>query len=146
MGNRAVLWTDPAKWMNRIVALRGPYQYRYVLGDTTEFADARPRSSVLPSGKGNLARPSVWRTATFAACPCITGRCLTNFEGFASITAGYAAPACESTFRGVTLNHIMIRVTDVLSEWATSKAVAVTHSPIRSNLQHTVRGLVHCSL
>jgi len=41
MGNRPVLWTDPANWMNRIVALRGPYQYRYILGDTTELADAQ---------------------------------------------------------------------------------------------------------
>jgi hypothetical protein len=41
MGNRPVMWTDPANWMNRIVALRGPYQYRYILGDTTELADAQ---------------------------------------------------------------------------------------------------------
>src|SRR5438094_1433473 len=41
MGNRPVLWTDPANWMNRIVALRGPYQYRYILGDTTELANAQ---------------------------------------------------------------------------------------------------------
>jgi len=41
MGNRTVLWTDPANWMNRIVALPGPYQYRYVLGDTTELAEAQ---------------------------------------------------------------------------------------------------------
>ena len=41
MGNRPVLWTDPANWMNRIVALRGPYQYRYILGDTTDLADAQ---------------------------------------------------------------------------------------------------------
>jgi hypothetical protein len=27
--------------MNRIVNLRGPYQYRYILGDTTELADAQ---------------------------------------------------------------------------------------------------------
>jgi cephalosporin-C deacetylase-like acetyl esterase len=41
MGNRPVMWTDPANWMNRIVALRGPYQYRYILGDTTDLADAQ---------------------------------------------------------------------------------------------------------
>jgi cephalosporin-C deacetylase-like acetyl esterase len=41
MGARPVMWTDPANWMNRIVALRGPYQYRYILGDTTELADAQ---------------------------------------------------------------------------------------------------------
>jgi hypothetical protein len=41
MGNRPVLWTDPANWMNRIAALRGPYQYRTILGDTTDLADAQ---------------------------------------------------------------------------------------------------------
>jgi len=46
MGNRSVLWTDPANWMNRIVALRGPYQYRYVLGDTTELGDAQDNAYI----------------------------------------------------------------------------------------------------
>jgi cephalosporin-C deacetylase-like acetyl esterase len=41
MGERPVMWTDPANWMNRIESLRGPYQYRYILGDTTELADAQ---------------------------------------------------------------------------------------------------------
>jgi len=41
MGTRPVMWTDPANWMNRIVSLRGPYQYRYILGDTTDLADAQ---------------------------------------------------------------------------------------------------------
>src|SRR5213079_1112461 len=41
MGNRPVLWTDPANWMNRIVALPGPYRYRTILGDTTDLADAQ---------------------------------------------------------------------------------------------------------
>jgi len=41
MGNRPVMWTDPVNWMNRIVNLRGAYQYRYVLGDTTDLADAQ---------------------------------------------------------------------------------------------------------
>ena len=41
MGARPVMWTDPANWMNRIVDLHGPYQYRYILGDTTELADAQ---------------------------------------------------------------------------------------------------------
>jgi hypothetical protein len=41
MGDRPVMWTDPANWMNRIVNLHGPYQYRYILGDTTELADAQ---------------------------------------------------------------------------------------------------------
>lgn len=41
MGNRPVLWTDPVNWMNRIIDLQGSYQYRYILGDTTELADAQ---------------------------------------------------------------------------------------------------------
>jgi cephalosporin-C deacetylase-like acetyl esterase len=41
MENRPVMWTDPANWMNRIADLRGPYLYRYILGDTTELADAQ---------------------------------------------------------------------------------------------------------
>jgi hypothetical protein len=39
MGKREVLWTDPTTWMNKIAALKGPYEYRYILGDTTDFAD-----------------------------------------------------------------------------------------------------------
>jgi cephalosporin-C deacetylase-like acetyl esterase len=38
MGNRAVLWTDPTDWMGKVTALKGPYQYRYNIGDTTDFA------------------------------------------------------------------------------------------------------------
>lgn len=41
MGNRPVMWTDPANWMNRVINLHGPYQYRYILGDTTDLADAQ---------------------------------------------------------------------------------------------------------
>lgn len=41
LGTRPVLWTDPTNWMNRIIPLPGPYQYRYILGDTTDFADAQ---------------------------------------------------------------------------------------------------------
>ncbi len=41
MGNRPVLWTDPVNWMHRVVALGPPFQYRYVLGDTTDLADAQ---------------------------------------------------------------------------------------------------------
>lgn len=41
MGSRPILWTDPVSWMNRVVPLSGPYQYRYTLGDTTDFADAQ---------------------------------------------------------------------------------------------------------
>jgi dienelactone hydrolase len=38
MGKRQVMWTDPTNWMNHIVALGPPFQYRYVLGDTTDLA------------------------------------------------------------------------------------------------------------
>jgi dienelactone hydrolase len=38
MGERQVLWTDPTNWMRRSVALSPPYQYRYVLGDSTDLA------------------------------------------------------------------------------------------------------------
>jgi cephalosporin-C deacetylase-like acetyl esterase len=41
MGARPVMWTDPANWMNKIVSLHGPYEYRYILGDTTDLADAQ---------------------------------------------------------------------------------------------------------
>jgi hypothetical protein len=39
MGDRPVLWTDPTNWMRRTVFLGPPYQYRYVLGDTTDLAE-----------------------------------------------------------------------------------------------------------
>jgi hypothetical protein len=38
MGTRQVLWTDPTNWVRGVVALGKPYQYRYVLGDTTDLA------------------------------------------------------------------------------------------------------------
>jgi dienelactone hydrolase len=39
MGDRQVMWTDPTNWMRRPVALeRRPFQYRYVLGDSTDLA------------------------------------------------------------------------------------------------------------
>ena len=41
MGKRQVMWTDPTNWMNHIVALGPPFQYRYVLGDTTDLAHAQ---------------------------------------------------------------------------------------------------------
>ena len=45
MGNRPVLWTDPTNWMRRVVPLGGaPYQYRYVLGDATDFSDVQDDS------------------------------------------------------------------------------------------------------
>jgi len=30
IGRRRIFWTDPTNWMNRVVALKGPYRYRYV--------------------------------------------------------------------------------------------------------------------
>ena len=30
MGERRILWTDPANWMNQVVLVDGPYRYRYV--------------------------------------------------------------------------------------------------------------------
>jgi cephalosporin-C deacetylase-like acetyl esterase len=41
MGDRKVLWTDPANWMERTAALSGPFQYRYILGDTTDLSNAQ---------------------------------------------------------------------------------------------------------
>jgi cephalosporin-C deacetylase-like acetyl esterase len=41
MGQRQVMWTDPTNWMNHVVALGPPFQYRYVLGDTTDLATAQ---------------------------------------------------------------------------------------------------------
>ena len=41
MGNRAVLWTDPTTWMRRVVWLGPRFQYRYVLGDMTDLAEAQ---------------------------------------------------------------------------------------------------------
>ena len=41
MGQRRVVWTDPTNWMGRVVALGPPYQYRYVIGDTTDLATAQ---------------------------------------------------------------------------------------------------------
>jgi len=41
MGSRPVLWTDPTNWMRRVVALGPSFRYRYVLGDTTDLADAQ---------------------------------------------------------------------------------------------------------
>ena len=41
MGRRQVLWTDPTNWMQRVVTLGPPYRYRYVIGDTTDLANAQ---------------------------------------------------------------------------------------------------------
>ncbi|HUV96963.1 MAG TPA: hypothetical protein VMV98_05790 [Acidobacteriaceae bacterium] len=41
MGKRQVLWTDPTNWMHGVVALGSPYQYRYVVGGTTDLVNAQ---------------------------------------------------------------------------------------------------------
>lgn len=41
MGRRQVMWTDPTNWLRQVVALGPSYQYRYVLGDTTDLAQAQ---------------------------------------------------------------------------------------------------------
>jgi cephalosporin-C deacetylase-like acetyl esterase len=46
MGNRSVLWTDPANWMGHPVALEGPFRYRHVLGDTTDLHDAEDNAFI----------------------------------------------------------------------------------------------------
>ena len=46
MENRPVMWTDPTNWMGRIVAAGPTYRYRYVLGDTTDLADAQDNAYI----------------------------------------------------------------------------------------------------
>lgn len=46
MGKRQVLWTDPANWLRQVVALGPPYEYRYVLGDTTDLANAQDEAYI----------------------------------------------------------------------------------------------------
>jgi len=46
MGKRQVLWTDPTNWVGRVVAVGPPYQYRYVLGDTTDLAHAQDEAYI----------------------------------------------------------------------------------------------------
>jgi cephalosporin-C deacetylase-like acetyl esterase len=38
---RLLLWTDPTNWMGRVIDLGAPYEYRYVLGDSTDLVDAQ---------------------------------------------------------------------------------------------------------
>jgi acetyl xylan esterase AXE1 len=46
MENRPVLWTDPTNWMRRTVPLGPPFQYRYVLGDTTDLSDEQDNTYI----------------------------------------------------------------------------------------------------
>jgi hypothetical protein len=41
MGTRQVIWTDPTDWVGNVVALGPTFQYRYILGDTTDYANAQ---------------------------------------------------------------------------------------------------------
>jgi hypothetical protein len=41
MGSRRVLWTDPTNWIRTVVFAGPSFRYRYVLGDTTDLADAQ---------------------------------------------------------------------------------------------------------
>ena len=41
IGKRKVMWTDPTNWLRQVVAVGPGYQYRYVLGDTTDLAQAQ---------------------------------------------------------------------------------------------------------
>jgi dienelactone hydrolase len=46
MGKRQVMWTDPTNWLRRVVDLGGGYQYRYVIGDTTDLANAQDEAYI----------------------------------------------------------------------------------------------------
>jgi cephalosporin-C deacetylase-like acetyl esterase len=46
MGNRPVLWTDPANWMGHPVALGAPFRYRTVVGDATDLLEAEDNSFI----------------------------------------------------------------------------------------------------
>jgi hypothetical protein len=39
IGERRILWTDPANWMNQVIAAEGTYRYRLVGEDHTPFLD-----------------------------------------------------------------------------------------------------------
>jgi len=41
MGDRPVLWTDPANWMGRVVFAGPRFRYRWVLGDVTEMSETQ---------------------------------------------------------------------------------------------------------
>jgi cephalosporin-C deacetylase-like acetyl esterase len=46
MGDRWVLWTDPANWMERIATPAGAFQYRYILGDNTDLSTAQDKAFI----------------------------------------------------------------------------------------------------
>jgi hypothetical protein len=46
MGERQVFWTDPTNWVGHVAAVGPAYQYRYVLGDTTDLAHAQDEAYI----------------------------------------------------------------------------------------------------
>ena len=46
MGSRRVLWTDPTNWIRTVVFAGPSFRYRYVLGDTTDLADAQDNAYI----------------------------------------------------------------------------------------------------
>ena len=46
MGTRPVLWTDPTNWTKRAVPVGPTFQYRYVLGDTTDLSDEQDNAYI----------------------------------------------------------------------------------------------------
>jgi hypothetical protein len=46
LGNRPVLWTDPANWMGHPVALGAPFRYRHVIGDETDLKDEQENAFI----------------------------------------------------------------------------------------------------
>ena len=46
MGNRPLMWTDPANWMGKIVAVGPSYRYRYVVGDAMDFSDEQDNAYI----------------------------------------------------------------------------------------------------
>jgi len=46
MGTRPVMWTDPTTWMRRVAALGPAFEYRYILGDTTDLSEAQDNAYI----------------------------------------------------------------------------------------------------
>ncbi len=46
MGKRQVIWTDPTNWLRRVVDIGSSYQYRYVVGDTTDLGNAQDNAYI----------------------------------------------------------------------------------------------------
>ncbi len=46
MEDRPVLWTDPTNWMYRVVDAGPQFEYRYVLGDDTDYIDSQDNAYI----------------------------------------------------------------------------------------------------